>query len=137
MPKNNPAKKNPSKDLSSIEMRYEGPLPPGAELQKYEQLAPGAAETIISNFLHESQHRREMEQRDQNMDAHFLDRTLKANIKGLYFAAASVALTLGVGTFFMLMGYPNAGASIICTVVVGIAACFVYGSRGIVPKNRK
>ena len=137
MPKNTPAKKNPPKELSNIEMRYEGPLPPGAELQKYEQLAPGAAETIISNFLHESQHRRDMERREQNMDANFLDRTLKANSRGMYFAAGSVALTLGVGTLFMLMGFPNAGASIICSVVVGIAACFIYGSRGIAPKSGK
>jgi uncharacterized membrane protein len=124
-------KHTPAKAGSGIEMRYEGPLPPSAELQKYEQISPGAAKAIIDNFLAESEHRRGMEQRDQNLDAHFLGRTLKTHNKGLYLALASVVLTLGVGVFFMLQGYPVEGSAIICSVIVGIAACFIYGSRGI------
>ena len=125
------SKQTLSKTAHDIEMRYEGPLPPSAELQKYEQIFPGAAKSIINNFLAESQHRREMEQRDQNLDAHFLDRTLKAHNKGLCMALASVVLTLGVGVLFMLQGHSVEGAGIIGSVIVGIAACFIYGSRGI------
>jgi uncharacterized membrane protein len=127
MSKNSPAKKHGP----SIEMSYEGPLPPSSELQQYEQIAPGAAQAIIQNFLAESQHRREMEQKEQNLDAHFLDRTLKAHTQGLRLALCSVILILGAGALFMLQGYPVEGASIIGSVIVGIAACFIYGSRGI------
>jgi uncharacterized membrane protein len=123
-------KDSTAKQSANIEMRYEGPLPPSTELQKYEQITPGAAQAIIENFLAESRHRREMQQKDQNLDAHFLDRTIKTHSKGLWFGLASVTLTLGVGTLFMLKGYPVEGASIIGSVIVGIAACFIYGSRG-------
>lgn len=112
-------------------MLYSGPLPPSSELQKYEQLSPGAARAIIQNFLAESEHRREIERLDQSMDAGFVGETTKNHAKGLYFAVISVMLTLAVGTVFMLNGYPVEGASIICSVIVGIAACFIYGSRGI------
>jgi len=111
-------------------------MPPSAELEKYEQIVPGAGQAIIQNFLMESQHRREMEQKDQNLDAHFLGRTLKAQNLGLSLAFCSVILTLAAGALFMFQGHAVEGAGIIGTVIVGLAACFIYGSKGMkIPRS--
>jgi len=124
------AKNAPTNSGTSIEMTYQGPLPPSSELEKYEQIAPGAADAIISNFIAESHHRRGLQENDQRLDALFMDRTMKAHSRGLYLALFSVVLILGVGVLFMLMGHAVEGAGIICSVIIGLAACFIYGSRG-------
>lgn len=115
---------------------YMGPLPPSIELKKYDEICPGAGETIIANFINESNHRRDIEKRDLNFEAHITDKLTKHYAVGLWLGFASVVLVLGVGIWFMIAGHPTQGAGIICTAVVGIGACFIYGSRGLEAKHK-
>jgi uncharacterized membrane protein len=104
-------------------------LPSVEVLKKYDELHPGIGKDIIQNILAESQHRRKMEEQDQQLEAHFLDRTLKMHRLGLWLGLTSTGLILTVGVMFMFNAHPVEGASIICSAIVGLAACFIYGSR--------
>lgn len=71
---------------------YQGPLPPASELEKYENILPGAANRILTMVEKQSDHRRAIESR-------LIDAQIKNSLKGLYFA---FIILLGV---LILAGY--------------------------------
>jgi uncharacterized membrane protein len=102
--------------MPSIEMHYEGPLPPSSELKQYDAIVPGSARDIIENFKAESEHRRAMEKAGQ-----------KARFR---YSFAAFSLILAVGALFMFMDSPKVGGTIIISTIVSIVGLFMTESRG-------
>ncbi len=58
---------------------HEGPLPSASELEKYDQVSPGAANRIITMAEKQLQHRIEMESK-------FMNSRAKESMRGQFFA---------------------------------------------------
>lgn len=101
---------------------HSGPLPPPEVLQKYEQIVPGTARTIINMAEQQSLHRRQIEKIVIEAGA----RDSKYGIgAGLLVSLATISLA----GFAIHMGHATAGATIATSTVVGLAGVFVYGTR--------
>jgi len=48
--------------------QYSGPLPPASELERYEEVCPGAAKVILEAFQAETNHRHEMDKKYFDLD---------------------------------------------------------------------
>ncbi|WP_175201656.1 DUF2335 domain-containing protein [Achromobacter insolitus] len=95
---------------------YEGPIPPPALLEHYNEIVPGAAERIIAMAESETAHRRQMESMQVNADVHWrqqyvqiehdrlagvfrsdaLGQKLGALVSCIALIAAAVTATIGV-----------------------------------------
>jgi len=51
----------PEGKITSVEMAFQGPIPPPQVLKGYDQLIPGAADRILTMAENQSAHRRQME----------------------------------------------------------------------------
>ncbi|MDR2095412.1 MAG: DUF2335 domain-containing protein [Treponema sp.] len=51
----------PVKEFNMLAAFRKGPLPPPAELEKYESLYPGATKLLFDNFINQTNHRMELE----------------------------------------------------------------------------
>jgi uncharacterized membrane protein len=51
----------PASEVNVLTAFRKGPLPPPAELEKYESLYPGATKLLFDNFVNQTNHRMELE----------------------------------------------------------------------------
>lgn len=57
----------PHLSITRQTMEWEGPLPPPQALEAFERVAPGSAQIIITEFVTEAHHRRELETKQGNL----------------------------------------------------------------------
>lgn len=79
-----------------------GPLPPPAELEKYEILYPGATKLLFDNFINQSNHRIELETFAIQEDAKRADR-------GQIIAAILCMMVLAPSVVLLFLGKPLIG----------------------------
>lgn len=116
------SKRQKSADVELIQAAYTGPLPPANQLEKYEQIYPGAAEIILSNFEKQGDHRRKIEAK--------VIRTGSIDSKlGLFFAFIITICGIIGGIYLTTIGCEKAGISLFSTTLVAIVSAFIYGSR--------
>lgn len=83
----NSSSKVPRGNLQDKVLYYSAPLPPAAELQRYDVIVPGAGDRIIKMAEKQSDHRQRMENKALNI-------TFFGQI-----------LTVGLGVFLIYLGY--------------------------------
>lgn len=89
-------------ELSAIEYKrsqlqmYSGPLPPAAELQRYEEAFPGAAQMILDHMSKEQDFRHKMSESDQRLIEKDLELHSTARTRSQYLIFFSIALTIGL-----------------------------------------
>lgn len=74
--------------------RFQGPLPPAEVLKEYEDIVPGSASRIISDFCLEGEHRRARERRGQTYALIALALILATSLSCAFFAAQWTGVTI-------------------------------------------
>ncbi|MBI2919400.1 MAG: DUF2335 domain-containing protein [Chloroflexi bacterium] len=104
-----------------VQASYDGPIPPPAMLQQYNDVIPDAANRILRMAEQQVEHRQFLEKTVVVGDSKRADRGLWA---GLF-----VTLSLVVGAVFLVYtGHDWAGVAIAGLDIVGLASVFVYGT---------
>lgn len=113
-----------------------GPLPPASEIQKYENVCPGAADRIITMAEKQFEHRTLMEKRvlEYEFKANEAERSkeFKLSFFGEVAAFLLCAGVLASAIICLIVGYNVAGLSSLILALGYLAAVFI-GSR----KNQK
>jgi uncharacterized membrane protein len=123
----NPAAPDDPK-LATAEYYTAGPLPPAAELERIERLAPGATERIIAMVEKQQEHRTQWENKAR--EAHSEERR-RAQLYALVFALCGLATALVFG----ILNQPTAATVIGSTTIGGVVASFILGVRGGLPQE--
>ncbi len=111
---------NPS--LVAYKASYSGPLPHPETLKKFEEIVPGSANRIITQFEEQSQHRRMLETKVIHNDI-FLSKM------GLLAGFIIGLLAVSGGVYTALLGHEMAGGFIGSAGLIGLVSVFVYGTR--------
>lgn len=120
-----PRASQPSVSLSLSQSRtdvYPAILPAADEMERYEEMAPGCVERIITQFERQSEHRRRLEYLDMSTD-------VRLSYAGMASAVIIVVAFIIAGTYLIVSGHSVAGAGSGLTGVGIIAATFIYGSK--------
>ena len=124
---NQPEKEKKENSLTVHEASYHGPIPHSSELQRYEQVLPGAADRIISMA--------EDERKDRNRNTR-LD--IKLHYGSKMFAQAMFTLiclgAVGGGIYLVTEGESITGYATIFAGLGTIAGGFFLANKG---KNKK
>lgn len=108
--------------LLSIEMRWEGPLPPPAALAAFEQIHPGMAERIVTMVEKEQAHR-------QSGQRAALRAEIASTLGGLISGFVLAVLLIVVSGFLILKGHDWAGSTLGSGTIVSLVAVFVARGR--------
>ncbi len=117
-----PVKQEQQSSLVARGIRFEGPLPPPAVLEGYEQIVPGAAERLIALVEADAKHQRDLEFATINAETNGLRR-------GQILGAIVVLAALGVAAFCAYLGHETSALTIGGTTVISLATAFVLGRR--------
>jgi uncharacterized membrane protein len=101
---------------------YVGPLPKPETLKQFDDIVPGAAERILTQFEEQSRHRRDLEQKVISND-------IVLSQRGLTFALVIGVIAIVGGIVTALVGKELAGAFIGGGGVIGLVSAFIYGSQ--------
>lgn len=127
-----------------VASHFSGPLPPPAFLRSYEEVHPGLAQKIISNWQAESEHRRARELQEQNhvhqvtkdqqRHEHRIDRgNARRQSRGQQYGRQIAFGGLLVVILLAWMGHPTTAGVFGVGVLVALVVVFVTGkalSRG-------
>ena len=97
---------------------YEGPLPPSAELQAYEQIQPGAADRIISMAERYGEHR-------QYLESQSMKNAFSTHRTGQFIGGFVVASILAVCGYALHLGHVGFASKLGTGTIVALAAIFV------------
>jgi len=112
----------PQQHHMEVSAMYIGPIPDAAQLEKYEQICPGAADRIISMAESQAHHRQMLESMAVKSNA-------KNSTLGVIFAFVIGMLTIIGGVFLAYSGLEWPGAIIGSTGLIGLVSVFIYGTR--------
>lgn len=91
-------------------------------MERYEAMAPGAVERVITQFERQSEHRRDLEYMDMQAD-------VRLSFYGLGAALIVVLSFIVAGVWLILEGHSIEGAGSAVTGLALIVGCFVYSSK--------
>lgn len=106
-----------------------GPLPPPAEMEKYEVLYPGATKLLLDNFVKQTDHRIELE------NAVIKGDNKRAN-RGQIISALLAFLCISFGGVLTYLGKDAVGLSLIFGSIASLLAAF-YGGTLLRKKERE
>lgn len=104
--------------ITTVQQQYSGPLPQPADLEKYDQIVPGAAERILI-MAEKEQTNRHKENERQDALMHTL--SLRGQWIGLFLAM----LFTGVSVFFAINGMEKLSALFGTPLIVWVCSIFV------------
>jgi uncharacterized membrane protein len=104
----------------------QGPLPPPAELEKYENLYPGATKLLFDNFMIQSKHRMDLEMLTIQRDAKRADR-------GQMIAAILCIMVLAPSIVLLFLGKELIGLTAIIGSLATLAGTFFGGGIPALP----
>ena len=108
--------------VASMQMTFQGPLPPAIELEKYNQIVPGAAERIIAMAEKQTAHRMELEK-------HAVAEQLRQSARGQLFALI-IGVTGIIGAVIVgLIGNAWVAGTIATASLGTLAVSFITGKR--------
>jgi uncharacterized membrane protein len=99
----------------------QGPLPPPAELEKYEALFPGATKLLFDNFVRQSNHRMKLEKTVIGNDA-------KRAGRGQIISAVLAFLCIVSGSILTYLGKDAVGLSLIFGSIGTLLTAFYGGA---------
>lgn len=108
--------------LQSYEESYSGPLPHPADIERFDQLYPGAAEIIFRSFDEQGSHRRALEKR-------VVEGTEARQSRGQWMALAVLLSGITSGTVIAITTSAVAGASVATATVGSGALMWILGGR--------
>ena len=109
--------------LLSIEMRWEGPLPPPAALAAFEQIQPGLADRITAMAEKEQAHR-------QSIQRMAMLGEVARSVGGLVSGFIIAILLILVSGYLILEGRDIAGSTLGGGTLVSLVTVFVARGRG-------
>ena len=109
----------PSASIHSMQVVYSGPIPPASDLEKYEDVLPGAADRILSMAEKQSQHR-------QKMENTMLEASIEAEKRGQLFGFIIFGITIIAGFLLLLLNKSLEGLISLIIAVGGILGLFIY-----------
>jgi uncharacterized membrane protein len=112
----------PALIAQQVVTQYSGPLPPAEELDRYNQIVPGAADRLLGLVEKQSDHRMELEKMT-------IAHQLKEGGRGQFIGAGLAILFLGGSLWITHEGYPWVGSAMGSTTVIGLVTVFVLGKR--------
>ena len=98
---------------------YSGPLPTAEDLDAYNRVSPGLADTIFTEWRTETAHRRRLEQ-------FTLTSQVRAQRLGQIFGLGVALFVIGCGVALSFAGRGTAGLVAIIAPLATLAAVFVY-----------
>lgn len=117
-----------------VGVNYSSPLPISQEFANYEKILPGAAERILAQAEKEQQNRFINDSKTHESNQQILasnQNVIKSNhrekMTGICVGGMICSVITIFGGYLVLAGHDWAGASIICSTVVGVAVAFVTG----------
>ncbi len=121
-PKTPPAGNNQKQNHVSIERRqfFQGPLPPPAVLEGYNNLVPNAAERILQMAERQSEHRIEMEKK-------VVASNIKNSNRGTIFAFIIAMSTIIGGIIVILNNHSAEGLALIISSLGVLTGIFITG----------
>lgn len=121
-PQQNPPGQQKSLSLVHTSVEYQGPIPPSAELERYEKILPGSAERILRMAENQTSHR-------QGLERKVIDSDVRNSNLGIWFAFIIVVLALVLSGFAIHAGYPIVGLLFGAGSIGSIVGAFIYGHR--------
>ncbi|MGK4081899.1 hypothetical protein EA74_00454 [Enterococcus hirae] len=113
---------------------YSGPIPSPDLLKRFEEVCPGSADRIITMAEKQSEHRR-------NMETKVVDSQVRDSKRGMIFGFIISVVGIIGGLFLIAMDKGTAGLTLVCGILIGLVALFIYGSESEkderIKKNKK
>src|SRR5579863_834396 len=130
----NPTILNNKPNQLMVGVDYSSPLPISQEFANYEKILPGAAERILAQAAKEQQNRflndsktHESNQQILDSNQNIIKNSHREKMLGISVGGAICTVVTIFGGYLILKGHDWAGASMICSTVVGVAVAFVTG----------
>ncbi len=124
-----PVNKSPSPSSPShyvktemVASHYSGPFPPAVELEHYEKVCPGFSEKLMNQYVKQSDHRMELENK-------VIDSGVKNSARGQVFAFILSLITILIGAFLIFLNKDILGIVSILGSLATLAGVFVYGTK--------
>jgi len=117
------AQRSSNQTITHIQQQasFQGPLPPPAMLQHYDQIIPGAAARIISMWEMQASHRQELEKQ-------VVASAIQDSKRGLILGFIVSLVAILAGTFCIMNGHAVEGSVLGGSAVPALVGVFVYGS---------
>lgn len=117
--------KLPAAQLSQLQVSHtqtfiSSPLPPAAELERYEKLAPGTVARLVTMAENQSSHR-------MGLETKVVESQISQSANGQWFAFALGILGIGAAIVLCIMGYPGVGGTIGGAIIGTLAVSFLIG----------
>lgn len=107
--------------LSVVEAKYtfSGPIPPPEVMERYEHIAPGAADRILTMAEIEQRHRHAYEEKEQ-------DSSYRAIFVTIIFAFLALIIVCGIVIFAISQGMEGTAIATILGAVASIVGLFLF-----------
>ncbi|WP_081195373.1 DUF2335 domain-containing protein [Halomonas sp. BC1] len=126
-----PASSN-NQSIIAQQLTYSGPLPPSAEMEKYERISPGAADRILAMAEKEQAHRHEQEEKENAVNSRIAESNIRsqdASIseikRGQWMAYSLGLIFLGITVMLGLSGHEVAASTLGLGGVAAVATVFI------------
>ena len=109
--------------VTQTEMQHwHGPLPPPNSLEKYDEIVPGSAQTIINMAVKEQEHRHIMEEKT-------LEKSSKLAMTSTICGFICVILLICLVVYSIIAGAYNTALAAVISAIATIAGIFVLRRR--------
>ena len=121
-PMNQGERKQAIMSAQVLAAHYSSPLPPAAELERYEAIYPGFAERLMNRYEKQSDHRMELETK-------VIESGIKNSARGQVFAFVLASMTICVGAFLIYRNKDILGIAAILGSLATLVGVFIYGNK--------
>lgn len=118
-----------TQEKAIIHQSYQGPIPPSLELERYEQVLPGAAERILAMAEREQASRHDREDLETRTNIKLAHNGQRIQLFGMVCALIITAACIGAAVYFADSSSWLAGVVFTSTISV-LALAFVYDRKG-------
>ena len=121
-PMNQGERKQAIMSAQVLAAHYSSPLPPAAELERYEAVYPGFAERLMTRYEKQSDHR-------MSLETKVIDSGIKNSARGQVFAFLLAIMTIGIGAFLIYLNKDILGIAAILGALATLVGVFIYGNK--------
>ena len=111
-----------------MSQQFQGPVPHPALLKAYGEVDISYPERIFAMAEKAAEHQQEIERSAMKQQEWDHAKIFSIQGRAQWFAATLAVVFAAVGVWFAILGHPGAGATIISSVVVGLAVAYLAGN---------
>ncbi|WP_156891732.1 hypothetical protein [Maridesulfovibrio zosterae] len=119
--------RNAAKKHMMVSQQYCGPLPTPKMLKEYGDVVKGLPEALTTSFIKESEHRREMELKEHELEKIYVHASINDSHRGSWFGFLLCAGAIAGGVYAAVSGAQIAGGLIGCSGMAGLVIAFKSG----------